>query len=66
MGKKVVEVANKAEEVEESKVEVDTPEETVTMELLLNTSDCLVLYAYMSLTVIKSRQRNKCEISSRT
>ena len=56
MGKKVVGVATKAKEVEESKVEVDSSEETFTMELLLNTSDCLVLYAYMSLTVIKSRQ----------
>ena len=46
MEKEVVEVATKAEEadeVEKSEVEVELPEDTVTMEILLNTKNCVVL-----------------------
>ena len=42
----MVEVANKSEEakeVEEYKVEVELPEDTITLEILLNTRDCVVL-----------------------
>ena len=43
MEKEVLEVATKVEEVEEAKVEVELPEDTVTLEVLLNTRDCVVL-----------------------
>ena len=46
MEKEVVEVATKekkAEEVEEAEVEVDLAHDTVNMELILNTRDCVVL-----------------------
>ena len=42
----MVEVANKSEEakeVEEYNVEVELPEDTITLEILLNTRDCVVL-----------------------
>ena len=36
------EVATKDEESKESEVEVDLPEDTVTMDILLNTRECVV------------------------
>ena len=43
MEKEVVEVSTKAKETEEAEVEVDMPEDTVTLELLLNIRECVVL-----------------------
>ena len=36
------EVATKAEESKETEVEIDLPEDTVTMDILLNTRECVV------------------------
>ena len=43
MEKEVVEVSTKAKETEEAEVEVDMPEDKFTLEILLNTRDCVVL-----------------------
>ena len=43
MEKEVAEVSTKAEEDKEAEVEVDMPEDTVTMKILINTRDCVVL-----------------------
>ena len=56
MEKKLVEVATKAEEAE---VEVELPEDIVTLELLLNTRDCVVLYESISLNRVKRYQQIK-------
>ena len=42
----MLEIATKAEEaneVKEAEVEVELPEDTITLELLLNTKDCVVI-----------------------
>ena len=42
----MIEVATKAEdsdEVEDAKVEVDLPEDTVTLEVIINIRECVVL-----------------------
>ena len=43
MVKEVVDVATKAEESKEAKVETELPEDTINIELLLNTRNCVVL-----------------------
>ena len=56
VGKEVVEVgikAEEAEEVEESEIEVELTENTFTLEILLNTRDCVVVWASKSLTMVK-------------
>ena len=41
--KEVEEVATKAKEVEQNEVKVELPEDTVTLDLLIHTRDCVVL-----------------------
>ena len=41
--KEVVEVATKVKEVKEFNAEVELPDDKVTLELLLNTKECVVL-----------------------
>ena len=43
MKKEVEEVVTKAKELEETKVEVDLPEDEVTLEILQNTRNCVVV-----------------------
>ena len=62
MEKEVVEVATKAEEAEEVegvKAEVELPEYTVALELLLNTREYAVLKDSMSFTMVKRHQSIK-------
>ena len=61
VGKEVVEVgikAEEAEEVEESEIEVELTENTFTLEILLNTRDCVVVWASKSLTMVKFINRS--------
>ena len=43
MEKEVLQVATKAEEDKESEVEVELPEDTFNLKILINTRDCVVL-----------------------
>ena len=43
MEKEVVEVASKDDETKEAEVEIELPGETVTMEIVLNTRECVVI-----------------------
>ena len=62
MEKEVTWVATKAEDAEKFKqceLDVELPEYTVNLELLLNTRNCIVLYESMSLTMVKIHQHIK-------
>ena len=65
----MVNVATKAkevEEVEESYVEVELPEDTFTLETLLNTRDCVMLQEYIYLNKVKSYQMIKWRLHGRS
>ena len=63
MEEEAEEVATKAKDTD---VEVDLPENTVNLELLLITRDCVVPYATTSLTKVKRNHRIKLELHGRS
>ena len=56
MEKEVVGVATKNDEAEEAEVEVDLQEDKITLDVLPNTRDCVVLYESMSLNTVTRHQ----------
>ena len=62
MEREVVEVATKAEEakeVEEVKVDVELPEDTINMEIIIKTSDWVLLYESIYFNTFTRHQRIK-------
>ena len=51
--------SKEAEEVDEVKVALELPENTIALELILNKRDGVVLYVSMSLTKVTRHQRIK-------
>ena len=69
MEKEVLEIATKAKEakeVEKAEVEVEFIEDTVNMELLINTMDYVVLYESIYLTTVKRYHRIKRGLCGRS